>query len=60
MAGAVVLHKEKDLGSVVDGPAGREELTWGDVGTVHFLPGDSTITSVGQGTVVCFFIFYGA
>jgi hypothetical protein len=59
MAGAVVLHKTDDLESVIEGPAGRKNLVWGNVGTVHFLSGSSTITSFGEGTVVCFFIFYG-
>ena len=58
--GAVVLHKSDELESVIEGPTGKKDLVWGKVGSVHFLPGNSTITSNGEGTIVCFTVFYGA
>ena len=59
MIGAVVLHKTEDLSSVINLPDGERDMEWGEVGTVHFLPGNSIITSSGDGTVVCFVVFYG-
>ncbi|KAF2497900.1 hypothetical protein BU16DRAFT_525484 [Lophium mytilinum] len=59
MVGAVVLHKTDDLESSIEGESGKKDLVWGEVGTVHFLPGSSSITSVGTGSVVCFIVFYG-
>ncbi|KAF2803580.1 uncharacterized protein BDZ99DRAFT_167135 [Mytilinidion resinicola] len=59
MVGAVVLHKTDDLNSVIEGESGKKDLVWGEVGMVHFIPGNSSITSVGKGSVVCFIVFYG-
>ncbi|KAI9148385.1 hypothetical protein HJFPF1_12217 [Paramyrothecium foliicola] len=59
MIAAVVLQKTGDLKSITRSTAGENSIEWGPVGTVHFLPGTSTLKSTGDGSVVCFVVFYG-
>ena len=57
-AGAVVLYREGSIHSKLLTKHGPQDITWKDDGTLIIIPGESTIRTTGDGTLVVYFQNY--